>query len=541
MSDAGEEDDKLQLKEEESTEESEDEGDDNLADLTTEKRLEVAKADVKRIFEEERDEVLKSIPAEYSNMMGQIGFTKWGRNTLPILILNPFHVPPGKVREQWMTMYKTVRSSQQIRRDPNVNTVFVRSELTPTSPRFPFFQTKEKGRLNYMTYLIYWYGTVKQTEFYYFLPQKQFIPYEKEAAKPEGAVMKLQAALQKKVDGQVPMTKKEQDTFRAYKELEEDLLKDPADRRRGVVDFPEGYDMLSEKDLFTDDQDDLEDDEPPKKKARRQSYKKSKKAEEEPAMKPKRSRRPSKKTEKGKKAKVAAAEDSVDVKAPETVDSEGIGDEEDDSGKDEAFINEELSSHDEQDDEYFLTTKLSKGSKVGAKGRGKTAKARKGAKPKETVVKKKQKAKHKVEGPLSDKQTRRREQKAFKECEENYLPLIRKWKSALRSSDTKQVQCLIIEADKVIRHFSASFLVEYDLSGIVKETKVLLKRTSGDLTALNALRVKLRETYLAKEALVPKGFKPKKTVVDPATKQGSEETGDVGARQERSKDFVCVP
>ena len=71
--------------------------------------LEDKKKIAKRIFEQEKEEILNSIPENYRNKFGQIGFTKWGKCLLPILILNPYDVPPGEVRGKWLTMYEKVR------------------------------------------------------------------------------------------------------------------------------------------------------------------------------------------------------------------------------------------------------------------------------------------------------------------------------------------------------------------------------------------------------------------------------------------------
>lgn len=62
-----------------------------------------------RAFEQERDEILGHLPDAYKSMFGRIGFAKWSTMTLPVLILNPFHVPPRPVREQWLGHFRNVR------------------------------------------------------------------------------------------------------------------------------------------------------------------------------------------------------------------------------------------------------------------------------------------------------------------------------------------------------------------------------------------------------------------------------------------------
>lgn len=76
------------------------------------KLLEEAKRDAKKEFEKSREEILKKIPKKYSNMFGSIGFTKWNKGTIiPVLILSPYEVPPGAVRQMWMDMFAKVRFS----------------------------------------------------------------------------------------------------------------------------------------------------------------------------------------------------------------------------------------------------------------------------------------------------------------------------------------------------------------------------------------------------------------------------------------------
>lgn len=73
------------------------------------KTLDEAREDAKKDFEEERDQVLQTIPSSYSKMFGQIGFGAWSKTSLlPVLILNPYHVPPGEVRNQWLHMFEKV-------------------------------------------------------------------------------------------------------------------------------------------------------------------------------------------------------------------------------------------------------------------------------------------------------------------------------------------------------------------------------------------------------------------------------------------------
>ena len=62
----------------------------------------------KELFEKERDEILKELPDSLKNRFGQIFFTKWSKDTLPVLVMSPFSVAPGPVRNMWYDMFEKV-------------------------------------------------------------------------------------------------------------------------------------------------------------------------------------------------------------------------------------------------------------------------------------------------------------------------------------------------------------------------------------------------------------------------------------------------
>ena len=59
-------------------------------------------------FENDRDELLASLPSSYSEKFKEIGFAKWAGSVIPVLVLSPYDVPPGKVRNDWMKGYENV-------------------------------------------------------------------------------------------------------------------------------------------------------------------------------------------------------------------------------------------------------------------------------------------------------------------------------------------------------------------------------------------------------------------------------------------------
>jgi hypothetical protein len=97
-------------------------------------------------------------------------------------------------------------------------------------------------RLEKMSYLVYWYGEANQKAMYSLIGQSTFIPYYQAIAK-NPIVPK---SLQNKVDAKEPLSKQETLRNRARQEVEQDLAKEPSERRRGVVNFLEGYHRCKE-------------------------------------------------------------------------------------------------------------------------------------------------------------------------------------------------------------------------------------------------------------------------------------------------------
>jgi hypothetical protein len=61
----------------------------------------------KKLFEKEQRHVLSLIPQSVRDMYGQIGFVKWSGSMHPVLVLNPYHVPPAPVREDYFVCMQT--------------------------------------------------------------------------------------------------------------------------------------------------------------------------------------------------------------------------------------------------------------------------------------------------------------------------------------------------------------------------------------------------------------------------------------------------
>ena len=462
--------------------------------------------------------------------------------------------------------------------------------------------------LDQMIYLIYWYGSKNDGDFYGFVSKSNFFTYEQESAKGAKGIHVLPAKLQEKMnDTRSKLTSIEEDTIRTYQEVEEDLLKDPPDRKRGVLSFLEGYEMLSYDDLDEidvddssssssssdsdndsnkddKDDDDGEKDEPSESKKPKPINKKSNKLDIAPSKKGK--EKQDKKTvledidskpKKSNKSDVDAtdaadpsggkvssksssinkkrsrisldAEDSLittttkkkkkpkkdpvstDSKKPSpsplalisdstaAVLSDGIGenDEDDDddindkSGDDESSAEMEhdddvADEDDDKDDLDFIENVV---------GSQKPIKTKHAKLKKVTVVKKEQKVKTKIDLPKTDKQLKRKETEEFRMCEEQYSRLISKWETAIKTENMKRLRQTLLEADIAVGNFCSSFMLSYDLSTIIKNTKVVLKKANEDLSNFIALKEKFKRTFETKRLLVPKGYVPPKRSFPP--------------------------
>jgi hypothetical protein len=66
---------------------------------------------LKKNFDQERDEILSSVPESLKSLFGQVGFAKWGKTSLPVLARSPYDVSPGAVRKIWFEMYEKVSTN----------------------------------------------------------------------------------------------------------------------------------------------------------------------------------------------------------------------------------------------------------------------------------------------------------------------------------------------------------------------------------------------------------------------------------------------
>lgn len=85
-------------------------------DGVAEKRavLEGAREDARRALEAQKAAALSQTPDGFNDMFGQIGFTRHKDQWFPCLILSPYDVPPGQIRNDWLKLLEKVRSTAPV-------------------------------------------------------------------------------------------------------------------------------------------------------------------------------------------------------------------------------------------------------------------------------------------------------------------------------------------------------------------------------------------------------------------------------------------
>ena len=62
----------------------------------------------KEDFDKYKEDLLSRVPKSVKSRFRQGGFSRWGKDWLPILELGPFAVEPGPVRDMWLDMFDNV-------------------------------------------------------------------------------------------------------------------------------------------------------------------------------------------------------------------------------------------------------------------------------------------------------------------------------------------------------------------------------------------------------------------------------------------------
>ena len=353
---------------------------------------------------------------------------------------------------------------------------------------------KKQGRAESATWLVYWYGTTKPNEYYSLLPSKSIIPYEK--AKSKG-MHQLPKAIKKKFDGNKKLSKLESDVVRGYQEMEEDLLKEPSQRRRGVMEWTEQYEMLTVKDveqLKIADKEVLEDadDELEEYPESAESKKIAAAGVVEGLMPPEAAQKPI------HTDNVAQDVGSIGEIGEHESEEEDEKDENYDAAVESDLDEDNLEVEAEKDESKKKRSRLSRESSTGV--------AEERAKKKSKVRDKEKKKK-----VVTEKTRKDRERKAFRKCEEDYCPLLDQWNSSLKSQNIAQLQSMLGNVLKEVEKFSPTFIETYDVSGILKRSKSVLKEAKADLAIHHEVREAFKKAYLEKKKEIPDNFKMRKS------------------------------
>jgi hypothetical protein len=192
-------------------------------------------------FEKERDKILGQLPQSIRDSFGILGFCPSGHGSsnsdgdddddddednsgndhprttqqdadndiVPVLIMNPYHVPPKPVRDVYWFDY--------------------------------FSKARRSKTLGQLAYLVYYYGANDPDDCYSFVEQADFIDYETGVARGYSVVP---AAITAKLTAGIHLTDDEAMRVRAIDELMEDVHKAQSERKRGI-DFQERHEMAA--------------------------------------------------------------------------------------------------------------------------------------------------------------------------------------------------------------------------------------------------------------------------------------------------------
>lgn len=160
-----------------------------------------------RKVEKEKETLLRELTHEYCDCFRSFVFCKWGRKDyLPALVISPYDVEPGELREFWM---KTVQSAKHNNRP------------------IPHF--------------IYWYGVEwdeRNDGAYSFIPKKNLLSLEIGIKK---GLDKIPRVIQKKIDKRKALSNNETFHLKALEYFNKDRCLPPKDRILWMRQFGEKY------------------------------------------------------------------------------------------------------------------------------------------------------------------------------------------------------------------------------------------------------------------------------------------------------------
>jgi len=526
----------------------------------------------KKDFERHRDDILAHIPKNVKEGFREIGFTKWGKTFLPVIQLSPFDVEPGKVRDQWMTMFENCRAKKRP-----------------------------------MTVLIFWYGVTweNRSEAYSFVPKNKVHSYQEGVSKGYNI---LPPKIQKKKQSGKILSSIEEQHLSGLSQVEEELKRPKEDRIKWMTQFSEEYEDLSGD--YASDEDNLLEEEiiekepetKPKKQLKKKLKKSKAKEENDPASmdigdnqkvadstagsvpKKKRGRKKKaendsvavdiedkqsiaeapvvpetkkKKTKKKKKEKEGADPPPMDVEdSQKAADNNVISEDQKtitdrDNIEFKAAIEDDVISDVDKDDENFsenndsdqdLGAKPKKKRKMKENADGVPPKKKGKLKKKGGTADEQEKATLKKGRESAKKKNKRKsesevdpyeqEQQIFEKCENIFVPLMRSLEKANESGNIDDVRNHLEGLRDNLHIISPPFIREYALGQLVKDTKKAHAGDVGIKRLCKELSGNMKTIYHEKDSSVPINFTPKKKKI----KMDADENGEAPITQETVKE-----
>jgi hypothetical protein len=384
-----------------------------------------------------------------------------------------------------------------------------------------------------MTNLVYWYGQADLSDAFSFVPPKNFVAYDKGVEK---GYDKLPNKIQKKLDSEKNLTKAERALVAGHDELNADLLKQPEER----ISF-DGYHELYEDDDYVqslldaeDSEDELfssDDDESLVSSASSSSELESDSDDDDEKLAQAKAKKAKKKADKKKAAVVEPMEEEELSFVEDEVSS-------DDSKDEDVILSDESSSDDEQDEDYLASEP---GAKKRKRGEPKKKKVKKEKTSTEGMKSKKPKKPRREEKKPSEIARNRAEHKKFRENKEEFLPIVEKWKAAIKNEDTDAIDQVLKSILGRVHLMGAPFMEEYNISPLMMATKKVLRDKNADRTTQKKLLTKLGEQHKAQKALVPPNFTLKNQKLDKKAKRKDGKPGKSAKKPKREDTKEAEP
>jgi hypothetical protein len=82
----------------------------NISQAQRLRKLQEAREETREQFHKIKAKVLSMTPQHLKDMFGQVCFARFGKAWWLVLVLVPYNVPPGSVRNQWTEQFERVRN-----------------------------------------------------------------------------------------------------------------------------------------------------------------------------------------------------------------------------------------------------------------------------------------------------------------------------------------------------------------------------------------------------------------------------------------------